>query len=310
MREVALVAGSAQARAVLAHGEHEQAAASSVAAVTAGWQEYEGEQEDLGSSLGRAVTDLHLHARAEALFRSHSDLRPAHAHKQRLIREAERYYQLRLGYALEAALELWAEPGSGPLLQDHRREAVRALRTLDRQHLRRLRALHDAFDSALCAQSAQALARERRAIADQLAHVGTVIMAGGHVAVLLNRLRLFGMRELLAARRVIAWGAGAMACTERVLLFHDRGPLGLRHPAFLDQGLGLVSGLVALPGARHRLALTETARLSLLARRAAPAHCLLLDGEAMAFAAAGRLQTGRNLHRLASSGRVVKARLS
>ncbi len=308
---LALVAGPAQAQALLHSGGDESAAAAPVAAITVGWQEYEGEQEDLASKLGRAVTDLRLHGRAEQLFRRHPELRDANAHKQRLILEAERYYQLRLGYAMEAALDLWAGEAHGSLLQDHRREAVRALRTLDRQHLRRLRAWHDAYDSQLSAQSARALAQERLAIEEQLTDCGTVVVSGGHVAALLNRLRLFGMRELLASRQVIAWGAGAMACTERVLLFHDRGPLGPRHPAFLDHGLGLTSGVVALPAARRRLALAESARLSLLARRAAPAQCLLLDGEATALIEAGRLQHGgRSLHRLAASGRVVKARVS
>jgi hypothetical protein len=46
------------------------------------------------------------------------------------------------------------------------------------------------------------------------------------VAVLVNRLRLFGLGDLVADKTVFAWSAGAMAVSERVVLFHDDPPQG------------------------------------------------------------------------------------
>jgi hypothetical protein len=76
---------------------------------------------------------------------------------------------------------------------------------------------------------------------------------------------------------VIAWSAGAMALTERVLLFHDRAPHGPAHAEFLDAGLGWIPGCVLLPHARRRLRTGDAERMAELARRAAPARCVVLD---------------------------------
>jgi len=77
--------------------------------------------------------------------------------------------------------------------------------------------------------------------------------------------------------RVVAWSAGAMAITERVVLFHDRAAHGSAQTEVLDEGLAVVRGVVALPHARRRLRIDDALRMSVLARRFAPPICLVLD---------------------------------
>ena len=67
---------------------------------------------------------------------------------------------------------------------------------------------------------------------------------------------------------MIAWSAGAMALTERVLLFHDRTPHGPSHAEFLDERAGLAARRVLLPHARRRLRIDDPARMAELAVRA------------------------------------------
>lgn len=281
---------------------------ASVCIISAGWQEFEGEYEDMNFRPASDAVDLRLYARAEALFQRHPSLREAHGRRQMLVQEAERYYQLRLGFAMDAALALWDEAGNSALLHHNRLDCVRALRTLDRQHLRRMQEIYKAFFKQIDEQCARAIARQREAIAKELERHPIVLLAGGHVAVLLNRLRLFDLAPILRQRRLVAWGAGAMLCGARVLLFDDSGALGPRHPAFYDLGLGLAPSVVALPAARRRLALSLAPRMGLLARRTAPAQALLLEGEAQVFVDNGRVGGGHGLHRLSASGRVVKVR--
>ena len=76
---------------------------------------------------------------------------------------------------------------------------------------------------------------------------------------------------------VIAWSAGAMALTSRVVLFHDFAPHGSHEAEVYDRGLGRVPGVVALPHARRRLRLDDRARSAVLARRFAEHRLLLLD---------------------------------
>jgi hypothetical protein len=102
-------------------------------------------------------------------------------------------------------------------------------------------------------------------------------IAGGHVAVLLGRLRLFDLTALVDSRPVIAWSAGAMAVCDRVVLYHDSPPQGPGNPEVLDAGLALCRGIVALPHARKRLKLDDPVRVALFARRFSPATCVVLD---------------------------------
>lgn len=82
-----------------------------------------------------------------------------------------------------------------------------------------------------------------------------------------------------------------MAVTETVVLFHDRVVHGAGGAEVFDHGLALVRGVVALPHARRRLRLGDRRRMALLARRFAPADCLVLDDGARVEAADGTLRT-------------------
>ena len=93
---------------------------------------------------------------------------------------------------------------------------------------------------------------------------------------------------------MIAWSAGAMALTERVVLFHDYGPEGDTEAEVFDRGLGRVQGIVALPHARRRLRLDDRDRCAVMARRFTDQHCVLLDdGTALELTADGGLPLRR-----------------
>ena len=80
-----------------------------------------------------------------------------------------------------------------------------------------------------------------------------------------------------AAAPVIAWSAGAMALTDRIVLFHDRAPQGPGHPEVYGSGLSVLRDVVLLPHARARLLLDDAPRMAVFARRFAPARCVLLE---------------------------------
>lgn len=124
-----------------------------------------------------------------------------------------------------------------------------------------------------------AVARHRAEVGEVLAAASALVVTGGHVGVLLHLLRLFAVP---APAVLIAWSAGAMALTERVLLFHDpdpreAAPRDPSHAEFLDEGLGWLRGCVLLPHARRRLRTDDPRRMAELAFRAAPARCVILD---------------------------------
>jgi len=248
-----------------------------IAAVTAGWQEREAEIDEMRAHLNSPVVDLALHRRCEQVFAGDPELFRAHRARQDRLREMHRLYRYRLEFTRKPALGLLRREGADEVLEPEREAAIEALRDLDRQYLRRIAEVHHAFDQANPAGSHPALERQRDEVAELLRDSAALGVAGGHVAVLINRLRLFRFAELAAGKRIIAWSAGAMALAERIVLFHDNPPQGAGNAEVLDHGLGLYSGLLPLPHARRRLRLDDTCRVELLVRRFAPDICLPLD---------------------------------
>ncbi len=248
-----------------------------VAVVTAGWQEREHEIDELQDHLNREVVNLYLYRRGEEVEVEDRELASALRERQELLLEHQQLYRQRLAYVLDAARELIAREGRDAPLVMHRRAAIIAVRTLDRQHLVQLRRIHTEFNSRMGTSLRPAVKRQRDQLRETLGSVGVLAIAGGHVAVLVNRLRLFGLLSMVDERSVVAWSAGAMALSERVILFHDSPPQGPGNAEVFDAGLGVCPGVVPLPDARHRLRLDDPGRVSLFARRFAPDRCVVLD---------------------------------
>ncbi|HEV8629034.1 MAG TPA: hypothetical protein VGV61_01870 [Thermoanaerobaculia bacterium] len=255
--------------------------AGEVAVVTAGWQEREEELDELREHLGGAVVNLRLYARAEEVFRKDRALARALRQRQERLQRMQELYRLRLSHAMEAARQLLTRRGDPELLTPEREAAVAAIRELDRAHLERVRAVHRDFDASLKPLGRPTLARQRDEIASLLAGCAAFAVAGGHVALLLNRLRLFGIAELVGDKPVFAWSGGAMVLGERLVLFHDDPPQGPGNAEVLESGLGLFTGMLPLPHGRRRLKLDDPLRVGLFARRFGDLACVAMDDGAI-----------------------------
>jgi len=248
-----------------------------IAVVTAGWQERESEDDELAAHLAGRTVNLRLYERGEELFAADPELFAAHRARQDELRQLQELYRLRLALAKEAARQLMAREGPPELLEPERRDAIAAIRDLDEHHLERVREARRQFETRCLPFERPAVRQHLAALERELAGCEAVAIAGGHVAVLLNRLRLFGGERWLRGRPLLAWSAGAMAICERVVLFHDSPPQGAGDAEVLDEGLGLCLGLVPLPHARRRLRLNDPFRVGLFCRRFAPAAVVAFD---------------------------------
>jgi hypothetical protein len=260
-----------------------------LASVTAGWQEREAEDLELHEHLGERTLNLMLYARSEDVLERDAELAAAYRERQERLRELQDLYRARLGYALTALRELALRSGTPELLRPEREAAMVAVRDLDAHHLARVDEIHESFRRHFDPARRPAVERHARQIDRQLEGVDGVAIAGGHVAILINRLRLFDLQSKLAGKSVFAWSAGAMVISERIILFHHFPPQGHGNTELLERGLGLARDLVLFPHARRRLALDDPRRVSLLARRFAPARCIAMaDGAWMALDEQGR----------------------
>lgn len=291
--------------------QHEIAALTesdeTVAVISAGWQEAENDLDDLRKVVQRPLSDLLLYQRTESLTAAAPELAAAHRQRQDTLRQLQRLYRLRLGHLMQAAVDIF-EVGSelAPLDQRH---AVTQLRALDRHHLQRLAAAHGRYLEAEASYQGSVLDDLRAALREQLDGVRCVLITGGNVGVLASRLRLLGLKPMLADKHVVAWSAGAMAMCERIVLYHDRAPQGQRDAEIFDEGLGLTPGLVVLPNARRRLDTTQSTRLGLMSRRFGSRRVVTLDAGQVVRFDGDQLTSADNVRRLTRDGVLKKLKI-
>ena len=280
----------------------------SLAVVSAAWQEAENDIDDVRAAVGLPLTDLELYSRAEQLFADEPRIEAAYRLRQDKLKEQQRLYRLRLRPLAEAARQTLEAEGDAEMIAAEQRHAVAQLRALDRHHLGRTEAIHLDFEQRINAATEPSIARhvaEIRTLLD--AHDG-LLMTGGNIIVLLNRMRLFGLREFLATKAIVAWSAGAMVLADRIVLYHDRMPQGEREPEVFGRGLGLAPRHVFLPDPSRRLQTADRLRIGLMSRRFAPETCLTLDSGSSVEMAGGRILSTEQARRVGKTGRLTKPR--
>jgi len=247
-----------------------------IATITAGWQERESDDGELGKLLGGRDINLRLYERWLDVQDRDTSFAAAERRLAELLMELQDTYLLRLDYALQAVYALQRRNGQDQLRVAAAAEAIETIRDLDAAHLRRTSELRGEFYQELRPHDRPVIAEHRAEVAAALGGAAAVVIAGGHVGVLADALHLFNIAAAVRSP-VIAWSAGAMALTERIVLFHDRSAHGPGHPEVYCNGLSIVRETVVLPHARARLLLEDEPRMAIFARRFAPARCVLLE---------------------------------
>jgi hypothetical protein len=276
-KQTVILLGPQGKRETLASVLEEHGLRGRLAVVTAGWQERENEVQGLQDHVAGRAENLFLHKRGDEVFAQHPDLEEEHRLRQARLRQLQRLYNVRIEHAVAAVAELARRPEPNELVQEAWAAAVGTVRRIDEEHAADLKRVHREFDARLALGSRKAVRRHRREIAKILEGCELLAIAGGHVAVLLNRLRLFDVARAVKDKPVVAWAAGTMVMAEKVVLYHDSPPQGPGNPEVLESGLGLVRGVIPLPHARARLRLDDPQRVSRFALRFAPARCVAMD---------------------------------
>lgn len=250
---------------------------ATIATVTAGWQEREPDDTELNELLGNRAVNLSLHARWQDVLEKDRDYASAEREHGAALEELRQLYLTQLDRALDATYDIAAGKEGRPRFRDRvLADALELVRMADEQHLVRVREAHLEFYDAWQPQARPLVAAHREQVKEILQSATAVVIAGGHVGDLVKVLHLFHVEPHLPGL-VVAWSAGAMALTERVVLFHDFVPHGVTQTELMGEGIGLLHNLVPLPDARRRLRVNDPVRMSVLARRFAPARCVVLD---------------------------------
>jgi hypothetical protein len=254
-----------------------------VAMVNAGWEEREAEDAELRAVLDDRGVNVSLYGRAVEALASDRDLRIAILEHRTRHAELRAFYGIRLQAAWDTVFAVMRRSSSYGIAEGAQRSAMQALRDVDDWYAYEVARIVDATATSQVVQSSEPLAQQRREVAEIISGAAVVAVAGGHVGILMETLRLLDV-AIPPQTPVIAWSAGAMAVCDPVVLFHDFAPQGVTAPEVHDRGLGRVRGVIPLPHARRRLALEDRDRMALFADRF-PAHRLvpLDDGTIVRF---------------------------
>jgi hypothetical protein len=247
-----------------------------VATVTAGWRDREKDDAELDGVLGGRSHNLHLFARLGHVIRHDREFAAAASAYNRAVDEAGALYALRLQYALETVYATMRRSARADLVESSLRAGLQSVRDIDAWYLWVLAELEGELRAEGGVDTSDVIAQHRGEVAEILSGAALLAIAGGHVSMLMRCLRLFAVEpppELPA----IGWSAGAMVLTDLIVLYHDKGPEGVRPSEVWDRGLGRARGVVAMPHARRRLHLEDIDRNRVIAHRYAPARVVLLD---------------------------------
>lgn len=252
--------------------------------ISAGWRMEEDEQPRVLEQLGVEVTHLPLYRWYEQIKRAELAVHRVHAARQVRIRALKRHYQIQMNAAMDALRRIMdTRVDDADLQRESEQLALAHLKSIDELFVQRI----ETWDEQNVAQpwtqkiAATGHAQARRALRGAKA----VLIAGGHVGVLHTRMHFFGLPPLLrealdSGVSIIAWSAGAMALSERVVLYDDESPQGDKEAELFGAGFGLMPQAVFLPYATSRLDLGAPGRVSRFARRFAPSLCIGLESGA------------------------------
>ena len=244
-----------------------------VALITAGWRYDEAETVALGDHLPYELVHLPLYRWFDELMEAAPELRASWRARQERILAFKVLHRLRLAAAYRAVLRLGRTPVQDPYLHEAELlDAVAMVRQLDLRAVEMSQQIKSSSGLASTPWTHPAAAAQVSFIEETLERCDTLCVAGGHVAVLLNRLEAFGFARHLAAfqrrgGRIVGWSAGAMVLSPRVVLFYDDPPEGTSEPEVLDAGFDLIGPLTVFPHPRQRLRLGDADRMKLLQAR-------------------------------------------
>ncbi|AXH96798.1 hypothetical protein [Ornithinimicrobium avium] len=305
--------------------------------ITAGWRDRETDDALLSDLLGGNTVNLGLWGLMQQVWEADPELAAADHRRRTVHTEMQELYLIGLEQANEAARRIRLhEPRDPRVVKESLMDVVDIMRTLDQRHVSRVDELNADFYERYQPQHRDAVVAGRFRVGRAVADCEAIAITGGHVGVLMGAMHVFNLGPALASpavpdpledaglrgatdpddlppprllRPVLAWGAGAMALTERIVLFYDHAVTSPGVSEVLMGGLGLTRGVVALPSPRERLDMRDRRRLGVLARRALPRRGVLLDQRTtVTLTADGRLPDDARV--LGSDGIVTTYRQS
>ena len=254
-----------------------------IAVISAGWRYDESEIQALTRDIQREVYHLPLYEWFDELGDKETELSNEHSERQKKIKAYKKAYRMRLQLDMEYLAFIHQLHKSSPVYYEKDLiEARKAIAKTDHDAITRLNEIRLEFPNLQEPWLHASAASYHQEIKDILEKCDVLIITGGHVAILRNRMFFFGLHALLKdfleqGKSIICWSAGAMSLTDEIVLYYDDPPDGKGTAEVLDTGLNLIPNTLFFPHGRQRLKVDEQLRISSLVHRFTPKRCFILE---------------------------------
>jgi len=287
---------------------HEQYSEAKIAVISAGWRHEESELRPLARDLKRPLELLPLYQWFDELGQQEPALSQEHSLRQKQIKSYKESYRLRLKFGMDFLSEIKKRHKRNPdLYTTDLQEAQSEISNIDENVIRRLNHIRNDYPNLLTPWKHPSSEPFHQEIKETLDTCDVLLITGGHVAILRNRMFFFGCTQLLrdfleAGKTIIAWSAGAMTLCDQIVLYYDDPPEGEGIAEVLDTGCSLIPNALFFPHARQRLHLDDDLRIAALAKRFHNYQCLTLEKNTHLIWKNGAWVYSNHAHRLTSNG--------
>lgn len=248
--------------------------AGPVGLIAAGWEEDEFEDDWLRESVSNPVVNSKLYELADQLFAEDPEVLKLLRDRQDALRELREINQVQTDRLCETARELLRRDATQETVRQPLATSFRHLQEVDAEYLATVSDTIRSFDQKISPDTRASAISYRQKVLKRLAGCEAILIAGGHVGVLLNRLKLSRLLSHISLP-VIAWSGGAMALGRQVYFFHQFIPHVTGEIELSRKGMGWFEGIQLFPRSAERLKLNDPVEMALLGRRV-PDPCLLM----------------------------------
>lgn len=271
-----------------------------VGLISPGWEEDEDDDQWVRESIRNPVVNAMLYALADELFARDPEVLALLRERQDRLRELRELYQFQLHHWCAALRGLLARRETQQIVAQPLKLAFSQLREVDRQYLTAVTEVIREFDRRIAPKHRPSIVAYQRIICQRLESCQALLVAGGHVGVLLNRLRL--SRVLNQVRLpIIAWSGGAMALGDKIIFYDHFHPHAGQETEFSRQGMKFFRGLQLFPKAQQRLDLHNPIEMALVAGRV-PDRPLILDSDSEIEWTGKRMVHAQGIHEIGTDG--------
>ncbi|MBX3418496.1 MAG: hypothetical protein KF851_12900 [Pirellulaceae bacterium] len=248
-----------------------------VGLVAAGWEEDENDDLWVRDSIRNPVINTMLYELADELFARDPAVLALLRERQDHLRELRDVYQIQLQHFCAIIRGLLIRRETQRTVAEPLDLTFSQLRKVDAQYLTSVAGVIRKYDRELSPKNRPSIVAYQKVVVKRLATCQALLIAGGHVGVLLNRLRLSRLLNQVPLP-TIAWSGGAMALGEVIFFYDHFHPHSGQETELSRHGLKCYRGVQVFPRAEQRLDLHQPVEMAMLAGRIV-SRSLVMDNE-------------------------------